>query len=147
MDEVIISLASNCDQEKNLHQAHLCLEQILSSCRYTKAIWTEPYVGGNASKLCNEVGEASKLCKVADEASPTIYLNQLVYATTSLTVDDLQSALKDIELRLGRIADDRQQGIVRIDLDLLQYDGQRYHLRDWDRPYIKALLREQDCEL
>ena len=69
-----------------------------------------------------------------------MYLNQLVYATTSLNVDELQSALKDIELRLGRTAEDRQKGIVRIDLDLLLYNDQRYHLRDWDRPYIKALL-------
>ena len=72
-----------------------------------------------------------------------MYLNQLVYATTSLSVDELQSALKNIELCLGRTTEDRQKGIVRIDLDLLQYGDQRYHLRDWDRPYIKALLREK----
>ena len=134
MNEVIISLASNCDQEQNLHQARLCLEQILSSCRYTKAIWTEPYIVGNASQRCDK--EQSQTL----ETPPIMYLNQLVYATTSLNVDELQSALKDIELRLGRTAEDRQKGIVRIDLDLLLYNDQRYHLRDWDRPYIKALL-------
>ena len=29
---------------------------------------------------------------------------------------------------------------VTIDLDLMQYDGERYHLADWERPYIQRLL-------
>jgi 2-amino-4-hydroxy-6-hydroxymethyldihydropteridine diphosphokinase len=73
-----------------------------------------------------------------------MYLNQLVAATTALTVDALQTALKDIEIHLGRTDDDRRQGIVRIDLDLLQYEQQRYHLRDWDRYYVKELIVKLD---
>ena len=126
--QVLISLASNYDQEQNLHQARLCLAQILSSCHYTESIWTEPF---SSPLPCGE-GVSSSV--------KVMYLNQLVYAKTTLTVDDLQSALKEMELRLGRTADDRSKGIVRIDLDLLQYDHQRYHLRDWDRPYVKDLL-------
>lgn len=117
--QTLISLASNYDQEENLHQAHLCLAQILSDCHYTEAIWTEPF------------------------SSPTktpLYLNQLVSAATQLPVEQLEAALKDIERRMGRTADERQKGIVRIDLDLLQFDDCRYHLRDWDRPYIADLL-------
>lgn len=41
---------------------------------------------------------------------------------------------------MGRTQEDRTAGIVRIDLDLLQYDNDRYHLRDWERDYIKKLL-------
>jgi 2-amino-4-hydroxy-6-hydroxymethyldihydropteridine diphosphokinase len=33
-------------------------------------------------------------------------------------------------------------GIVAIDLDLLQYSEVRYHLKDWDREYIKDLIKE-----
>ena len=40
---------------------------------------------------------------------------------------------------MGRTAEDRRLGIVRIDLDLLQYDDTRFHLRDWERPYVKLL--------
>jgi 2-amino-4-hydroxy-6-hydroxymethyldihydropteridine diphosphokinase len=69
-----------------------------------------------------------------------MYLNQLVYATTALEVEELIEALKAIERQMGRTAEDRRQGIVRIDLDLMQYNDERHHLRDWERPYIKALV-------
>jgi 2-amino-4-hydroxy-6-hydroxymethyldihydropteridine diphosphokinase len=29
-----------------------------------------------------------------------------------------------------------------IDLDLLEYDGMRHHLRDWNRNYVKDLIKE-----
>lgn len=124
INKVIISLASNYDQEQNLHQARQCLAQVLSSCHFTDAIWTEPYsIVDNASQHCKKM-----------------YLNQLVSATTSLGMEELTQALKDIEIRLGRTVEDRHQGIVRIDLDLLLYGKQRHHLRDWDRPYVQNLL-------
>ena len=153
LNNVIISLASNCDQEQHLQQARQCLAQVLSACRYTEAIWTKPVVG-EASKLCSrplpqsleasptmpQSLEASPTATQSLEASPTMYLNQLVEATTALTADELTQALKDIEQQMGRTQEDRRRGIVRIDLDLLLYGEQRYHLRDWERPYVKALL-------
>ena len=119
MHSCIISLAANCEQEKNLAEAHRRLSQILFSPTYTEAIWTEPF---------------------KHPGSP-LYLNQLVYAETNLTTEELESELKTIEHAMGRTAEDRQQGIVRIDLDLMQHDDVRYHLRDWDRPYIQKLLK------
>ena len=124
----IISLASNCCQEENLAEAQCRLSQILSSVSYTEAIWTEP------------LSSKSNLSSLSSLHSP-LYLNQLVYAQTSLTVDALQAALKQLECEMGRTPDDRAKGIVRIDLDLLQYDSNRYHLRDWNRPYVQQLLR------
>jgi 2-amino-4-hydroxy-6-hydroxymethyldihydropteridine diphosphokinase len=123
----IISLASNCCQEENLAEAQRRLSEILFSASYTEAIWTEPFKSSNLSPL-------------SSLHSP-LYLNQLVYAQTSLTVDELQARLKQMECEMGRTADDRAKGIVRIDLDLLQYDSNRYHLRDWNRPYVQQLLR------
>ncbi|MBR1932645.1 MAG: 2-amino-4-hydroxy-6-hydroxymethyldihydropteridine diphosphokinase [Prevotella sp.] len=117
--KVIISLAANCDPEKNLAKARECLSRILSDTNYTRELWTEPFSAPHSSPL---------------------YLNQLVYATTCLGDEQLVGELKDIEKALGRTAEDRRQGRVRIDLDLMQYDEARHHLRDWDRPYIKALL-------
>lgn len=114
----IISLASNCDAEKNLPEARLCLEQILFDCKYSDAIWTEP------------IGSKRK--------AP--YLNQLVKGATTLTLDELNTWLKSMEQRMGRSNEDRQQGIVRIDLDTLLFDDKRYHERDWERPYVASLL-------
>ena len=118
MHKVIISLASNKGAKKNLSEARKCLEQILdemsfSDCIRTRAIGTE--------RIC-------------------YYHNQLLFASTTLSADELVSRLKAIEQQMGRTAEARQQGIVCIDLDLLKYDEQRYHLRDWERPYVQRLL-------
>lgn len=123
----IISLASNCCQEENLAEAQRRLSEILFSASYTEAIWTEPFKSSNLSPLLS--------------LHSPLYINQLVYAQTSLTDEELQARLKQMECEMGRTADDRAKGIVRIDLDLLQYDEERYHLRDWERPYVQQLLR------
>ena len=122
MHRCIISLASNQHQKENLAEARRRLSQILQSADYTEELWTEP--------------EGSS-CR---PGSP-LYLNQLVYAFTALSVDELQAALKDLERSMGRTDDDRRAGVVRIDLDLMQCDDVRYHLRDWNRRYIQDLLR------
>jgi 2-amino-4-hydroxy-6-hydroxymethyldihydropteridine diphosphokinase len=119
MHRCIISLAANCQQEENLARARECLGRILTVIRFTEELWTDP------------VGTVRR---------PDKYLNQLLYAETALCVEELVDHLKEIEIRMGRTDDDRRQGIVRIDLDLMQYDKERFHLRDWERPYIQSLL-------
>ena len=118
LHKIIISLASNCDQEANIAEARRRLDDIITPRRYTDAIWTEPI----------------------HSVRTDLYLNQLVEADTALSADNLEAAFKRIEADMGRTAEDRREGIVRIDLDLLLYDGRRYHERDWDRPYVKKLL-------
>ena len=118
MHSVLISLASNHEQEKNLSEARKALTQVLISPDYTPAIWTEPY----------------------GKKEGALYLNQLVSAQTDLDNDELNCRLKEIEKAQGRDDEARRQGLVPIDLDLLLYDQQRFHLRDWQRPYIQQLL-------
>ena len=120
MHKVLISLASNYHQEEHLHQAREALVQILSSPHYTEEIWTEP------------VGKSS--------AEGVLYLNQLVQACCDLNSDELNQRLKDIEKALGRTDSLRLQGLVPIDLDLLLHDEIRFHLRDWQRSYVRDLL-------
>ena len=118
MHSCIISLAANFEAEKNLPEARMCLEQILTFTHYTDAVWTEP------------IG-----CKLKN-----LYLNQLVKASTTLSYEDLRSCLKDIELQMGRTSEEREKGIVRLDLDILAFDDERHHLADWERHYVKNLL-------
>ncbi len=115
---VIISLASNHHQEATLAAAREQLTQLLTEVTFTSAIWTEP------------VGSTRK--------GP--YLNQLCKGTTALGDGLLGEVLKETERRLGRTHN--EDGIVVLDLDLLEYDGERHHLRDWDRNYIKNLINE-----
>ena len=116
--QILISLASNEDQEVHLAAAREQLIQLLMEARFTSAIWTEPV---NCSRK-----------------EP--YLNQLCEGTTALGEGLLCEVLKEIEKRLGRTRN--EDGIVAVDLDLLQYDGRKHHLRDWERNYVKDLLNE-----
>ena len=116
---IIISLASNENQEANMEKAREQLEQLLTEVHFTSAIWTEPIGAIDHSRM---------------------YLNQLCKGTTALGDGLLGEVLKHLERRLGRTHN--EDGIVAIDLDLLEYDGIRHHLRDWGRSYIKDLINE-----
>ena len=116
--EVIISLASNENQEANLAKAREQLTQLMAEVHFTSAIWTKPV---NTSRK-------------------ETYLNQLCKGTTAFGEGLLCEVLKETEKRIGRTRN--EDGIVAIDLDLLQYDDQRHHLRDWGRDYVKNLLNE-----
>ena len=115
---IIISLASNYQQEANMDAARTQLVQLLSEVHFTQAIYTEPI-----HSLRKEP-----------------YLKQLCKGTTALGRNLLSEVLKEIEKRLGRTHN--EDGIVAIDLDLLEYDGERYHLRDCERSYVKDLINE-----
>lgn len=69
-------------------------------------------------------------------------MNRLAVGDTNLSVAELEQRLKEAEVRLGRT---KQQ--VTIDLDLMLYDDEQYHLSDWPRPYIQRLLQDIVKEL
>ena len=116
--KIIISLASNIDQKQNLQTAREQLSLLMNDLHFTSEHWTEP----------------------VNSLSSEPYLNQLCQGTTTFGANLLGEVLKEIEKRQGR--KHNEDGIVTIDLDLLQYDDQRYHLRDWERNYVKNLLNE-----
>ncbi len=117
--DIIISLASNDQQKENLEEARKRLSQILSSLSFSREMLTAP------------IGHPESYCR---------YLNQLAFGKTALPVEELQQQLKAMEQSMGRTAEKRKKGIVPIDLDLLSYGNTRYHLTDWDRPYVKDLM-------
>ena len=116
--DVILCLASNCQQKQYLEAARKLLCGVLADLRYTSEHWTDP----------------------VNAKTPEKYLNQLATGTTSLDADTLNVHLKEIEQQLDRKHD--KSGVVTIDIDLLKYDDTRYHLRDWERDYVKDLLVE-----
>ena len=116
--QIIISLASNSDHKRHLQAAREQLALLLSDLSYTSELWTEPI---------NSIRKEP-------------YLNQLCKGTTTFGANLLSEVLKELEKRLGRTHN--EEGIVAIDLDLLEYDGEKHHLRDWDRNYIKDLINE-----
>lgn len=109
---VIIALGSAYLQVVHIQWAAERLRILLDDCTFSKRLWT-PDIKGTGKW----------------------YMNRLVYATTTLSVDELQTALKEIETSTGRT-----KAHITIDLDLMQYDQQRYHEKDWQRKYIQYLL-------
>lgn len=118
LHHIIISLASNFNQETNLEAARTALTQLLTEVHFTSAIYTEPI-----NSLRSEP-----------------YLNQLCSGTTAFGPNLLSEVLKETEKRQGRTHN--EDGIVTLDLDILQYDDEKFHHRDWDRPYVKNLINE-----
>ena len=47
----------------------------------------------------------------------------------------INTLLKQLEKEAQRTHDE-----VTIDLDLMQYDSEQYHPKDWPRPYIQQLI-------
>ncbi len=115
---IIISLASNFNQEANLEAARAQLTQLLTEAHFTSAIWTEPI----------------------NSLRSDPYLNQLCKGTTAFGFNLLNEVLKETEKRQGRTHN--EDGIVTLDLDILQYDDEKFHLRDWSRNYVKDLINE-----
>lgn len=76
------------------------------------------------------------------DANP--FTNVITSFTTPLTVEGLQRRLKEIEQICGRVHD--QADTIDLDLDLLSFDGIRYHEPDWQRPYIQQLLQSLSDE-
>ena len=57
LHKIIISLASNCDQEANIAEARRRLDAIITPRRYTDAIWTELYAEHLPARIVGEVTE------------------------------------------------------------------------------------------
>lgn len=77
----------------------------------------------------------------ARKGSVADYSNMLAQCDTPLSEEELDSLFKDIETKLGDTAALRAVGIVKMDIDLLQYDSKKHHRPDWQRQYIKRLLK------
>ena len=109
---ILVALGSNYHQCAHIHWATQRLSYLFSDVRFSRIIWTQDIHGSGIR-----------------------YANRLIVGYTSLSADELQEQLKAIEAESCRTKE-----CVTIDLDLMQYDDQFYHLNDWPRPYIKKLL-------
>lgn len=70
----------------------------------------------------------------------SIFTNKILVCETELTYEILNKELKHIETECGRNNYAKNTGIIPLDIDILLYDNNRYHINDWDKPYIKYLL-------
>ena len=119
LHNVIIALGTNYNQEPNLAEGRKQLDGMLEAVTFSRNLWTE----------------------AIGIVSPP-YLNCLVSGKTHLSLKRLKSSLKSLERTIGDSTEERCEGRIHIDIDLLEFDGERHHSADWEREYIKTLYQE-----
>lgn len=118
-NELILCLGSNREREWNIGRAAERLRASFVSARFAPAVYTTP------------VGCASTIP----------FLNQVVIAYTSCSIEECRRLIKSIEAELGRTASDKAAGRIPIDIDLLCWNGQVLKADDWARGYVADGVR------
>ena len=65
------------------------------------------------------------------------FSNQLARFSTTLSPDSVHDIFKELEQRSGRIPEDKAQGVVKLDIDLLVFDNKILKPEDMEREYIR----------
>ena len=64
------------------------------------------------------------------------FSNQVAKLETSLTIEEIRNLLKKIEKDNRRLPEDKEQGIVKLDIDLLTFDDLILKPNDMEKDYV-----------
>ena len=64
------------------------------------------------------------------------FSNQVAKIETPLTHEEIRSLLKKIEKENGRLPEDKEQGIVKLDIDLLTFDDLILKPNDLEKDFV-----------
>lgn len=120
---ILLALGSNVAAELRIEQAKARLSAVFPQLRFSRSLIT-PAIG---------------------IVSPP-FINCLAEGYCSVPLEEVIVALKDIEAEMGSVSEERKKGIVKIDIDLLQFDNTKRKADDWGRDYIQLLLNELSCK-
>ena len=120
LNKIIVALGTNFDQKKNAYTAESTLKTIIKDSHVSKYLWTKPVNMENSDK----------------------FLNCLIFGKTHYGLSQLIKAFKQLEKKCGRSRSDEVRGIIKIDIDILQYGNEIFKKEDWDRDYVKELMLE-----
>lgn len=70
------------------------------------------------------------------------FSNQVAQLTTPLSAEEVRTILKSIEKENGRLPEDKAQGIVKLDIDLLKFDDAILKPQDLEKSYVLEGLAE-----
>lgn len=120
MHDILIALGTNVIADR-IRFVETCLEQIFEEVRFTQTIPTEP---------------------IGERFNGKQFYNAVMAGKTFMARNEVVEQLKRIEQLAGNTMDKRNMGVVEADIDLLMYDDEKLHEKDWQRPYIKELVEE-----
>ncbi|WP_101689985.1 2-amino-4-hydroxy-6-hydroxymethyldihydropteridine diphosphokinase [Dysgonomonas massiliensis] len=118
MNKVLISIGSNFDSNNNIISCRQLLDLYFEHISYSEVCETVPY-GKNYKHN---------------------FLNQLAIISTEKELSNIKFILKSIEKKLGRDANDKETGLVKIDVDLVIWNQDILKPKDISRAYVKSLL-------
>ena len=113
-NQIIISLGSNKDAEKNMKTACDALDTLLPALFWSDAVETE-------AEGCSR---------------KSMFLNRVGMGFTYMSIDELKMHFKLIDTFLGRTPEDKAQGIIPIDIDLLKWNEEVLKADDMQRYYV-----------
>lgn len=108
-------MGSNLERHARMASARQALSQAFPDIRFGPELETEAIGSRFLSPFSNQLGRFS----------------------TPLTAEDVRRILKGIEKAHGRTPQDKALGIVRLDIDLLVYDGTVLKPGDMARGFVK----------
>lgn len=114
----LICIGSNLDRQSQLAAARKALTIAFPDIRFGAELETEA------------IGE--------NFLSP--FSNQLAQFSTSLSPEDVRKTFKEIEQNSGRAKEDKIQGIVKLDIDLLIYNNTVLKPEDLKKDFIRKEL-------
>lgn len=118
MNKVLIAIGSNHDAERHLEEVRILLK--------------DSFGNGIVFSPTMQTADVNK-------EGPD-YINVLAIFETHLSYREVNSILKQLEIRCGDTKEKRKQHEVAMDLDILAFNQRRYHLNDWKRNYIQELI-------
>jgi len=118
MNKVLLSIGTNEDKEANLAACHELLDNSFEEIHYSGTSVTSPY----GAHYKND------------------FLNQLAIVYTNKEKEEISLLLKSIEKEMGRKKADKEKGVVKIDIDLVIWNGEVLKPTEISRSYIADLL-------
>lgn len=118
MNIALLSLGSNDNREYNMFLCCRLLSEIYPEIIYSDTSITKPY----GKRYKND------------------FINRLAIIYTKENKNNLIANFKLLEKKMGRTLDDKQKGIIAIDIDLVIWNKEIIKLEDMKRDYIKDLL-------
>ena len=123
MNKAILSVGCNHHRSKHISQVTALLRN-----RYPKSRFSTP--------------EMTQPIDAPQEMKPFLNMVAVIYTTESR--EEFSAFLKKTEKEFGRDPDDEEEGIIAMDLDLLEWNDEVFKPQDFVRSYIVAGLGELD---
>lgn len=123
LNKYLIIIGSNTDREKNIDLATRSIENVSDNVFFGRTVETEPVNMPNSQT----------------------FLNKGIVMFSDIDVEELNSICKEIEKKAGRTPEDKKQGIIKLDVDIViannkvlkPCDLKREYAREFEREYYK----------